>query len=152
MLNGIAKVLKKSNIARQLYRVYKGIDFSYLITQITPIIVKKSKFDFERINLLVPSINREHFFGGVSTAFKIFDEIIKKGNKYTNARIILTDAAPNKEAIKEFSKYRLVSFDDDTDAKYQLLPDSVFLARDNPSTAKLIQPRLPQTGVYYTGF
>ena len=122
MLNRIAKVLKKSNIARQMYRIYKGMDFSYLILQITPIIVKKTKFDFERINLLVPSINKEHFYGGASTAFKIFEEIIKKTNKHTKARIILTDAMPNKEAIREFSKYQLVSFDDDIDAKYQLLP------------------------------
>jgi O-antigen biosynthesis protein len=122
MLHRIARVLKKSNIARQIYRIYKGIDFSYLITQIAPITVKKSKFDFERINLLVPSINKEHFYGGISTAFKIFDEMIKKTNKHTKARIIVTDAVPNKEAVREFSKYQRVSFDDDVDVKCQLLP------------------------------
>jgi O-antigen biosynthesis protein len=122
MFHRIARVLKKSNIARQIYRISKGIDFSYLILQITPITVKTSKFDFERINLLVPSINKEHFYGGISTAFKIFDEMINKTNKHTKARIIVTDAVPNKEAVREFSKYQLVSFDDDVDVKCQLLP------------------------------
>lgn len=122
MLNKIANVLRKNNIARQIYRICKGIDFSNLILQITPIIVKKSKLDFERINILVPSINKEHFYGGVSTALRIFDEIIKKTNKDTKVRMILTDAMPNKEAINKFGKYKLVSCDDDIDAKYQLLP------------------------------
>ena len=38
---------------------------------------RKSDFSEKRINLLVPSINPEHVFGGFSTALKFFVKLIE---------------------------------------------------------------------------
>ena len=122
MIGRIATILKKNNLARQVYRILKRIDFTHSIPQITPITVKKSRFDFRRINLVVPSINEEHFFGGVSTALTLLDEIIKKTNNNTKSRLILTDAIPDKKDMEKIFNYKLVSFDQDTDVDHQMLP------------------------------
>ena len=122
MTGHIATILKKNNLARQVYRILKRIDFTHSIPQIAPITVKKSRFDFRRINLVVPSINEEHFFGGVSTALTLLDEIIKKTNSNIKSRLILTDAIPDKKDMEKFFNYKLVSFDQDIDVDHQMLP------------------------------
>lgn len=61
------------------------------IAEITPYTFRKIDFPEKRINLLVPSINPEHVFGGISTALKFFGEL---GEKTGYAmRMILVDAA-----------------------------------------------------------
>jgi len=122
LIGRIAAILKKNNLARQVYRILKRIDFTHSIPQITPITVKKSRFDFRRINLVVPSINEEHFFGGVSTALTLLDEIIKKTNNNTKSRLILTDAIPDKKDMEKIFNYKLVSFEQDIDVDHQMLP------------------------------
>ncbi len=122
MIGRIATILKRNNLARQIYRILKRIDFTHSIPQITPITVKKSRYDFRRINLVVPSINEEHFFGGVSTALTLLDEIIKKTNNNTKSRLILTDAIPDKKDMEKIFNYKLVSFDQDIDVDHQMLP------------------------------
>ncbi len=122
MIGRIATILKRNNLARQVYRILKRIDFTHSIPQITPITIKKSRFDFRRINLVVPSINEEHFFGGVSTALTLLDEIIKKTNNNTKSRLILTDAIPDKKDMEKIFNCKLVSFDQDIDVDHQMLP------------------------------
>lgn len=138
MLNKMINQIISNNTLRKAYRkirnkirsnsrvlkAYKEINFfaSVSISEITPFRVRKSRFDFERINILLPSINREHLFGGISTALILFDEIIKKMNKDTRFRIIITDDMPNKEAVDNFNSYRLLSCDDDISERFQLLP------------------------------
>ena len=122
MIERVTTILKKNNLARQVYRILKRIDLTHSIPQITPITVKKSRFDFRRINLIVPSINEEHFFGGVSTALALFDEILATTNRKIKSRIILTDAIPDKKDMEKFFNYKLVSFDQDIDVDHQMLP------------------------------
>lgn len=138
MLNKMINQIISNNTLRKAYRkirnkirsnsrvlkAYKEINFfaSVSIPEITPFRVRKSRFDFERINILLPSINREHLFGGISTALILFDEIIKKMNKDTRFRIIITDDMPNKKAVDNFNSYRLLSCDDDISERFQLLP------------------------------
>jgi len=102
LIERVTTILKKNNLARQVYRILKRIDLTHSIPQITPITVKKSRFDFRRINLIVPSINEEHFFGGVSTALALFDEILATTNRKIKSRIILTDAIPDKKDMEKF--------------------------------------------------
>lgn len=122
MLERIANILRQYHFARRIYRIMKRIDFSYSIPQITPINVKKSRFDFKRINLVLPSINKEHFFGGVSTALHLLNAIADLSGEKIHSRIILTDAVPDKDDLKGFPEYRLFSFEDDSDALHQVVP------------------------------
>jgi len=122
MIESIAKTLRKYNLARQIYRVIKGIDFSYSIPQITPIKIVKSRFRFKRINLVIPSINKEHHFGGVSTALDLFNAIASQTSENIHTRILLTDALPGRDDLAKFPKYHMVSFEKDSDEEHQLLP------------------------------
>ena len=122
--NAYRKTINKIRTNSRVLKTYKKINFlaSVSIPEITPFRIRKSKFDFERINILLPSINKEHRFGGILTALILFNEIIKKMNKDTRFRIIITDGMPNKEAVNNFNSYRLLSCDDDISERFQLLP------------------------------
>ncbi len=116
-------------------RTWRKNDFS--IPDIRPIAVRKSPYDFERINLLLPSINREHFFGGTYTALKLFEEIAQKVNEDCKIRLIITNAPPDKEALAKFHHYPLSSMNEDNDSKRQLIflrndgKQSVFVTRND---------------------
>lgn len=82
---------------------------------------RKSDFSEKRINLLVPSINEQHVFGGISTALKFFEELVEKTG-YAS-RIILTDAFPNRKALKKYGKkYRCVNSEKDCNDLHQIVP------------------------------
>ncbi|MBN2568706.1 MAG: hypothetical protein JXB42_04680 [Deltaproteobacteria bacterium] len=118
----IVASLSQNKAARKIYGVYARARRQkvFSIPDIKPITVKKSKYDFERINLLLPSINREHFFGGSYTALKLFDEITQKVAADCKIRLIITDASPDKEALEKFHHYHL-STTGESNSKRQLL-------------------------------
>ena len=122
MLEGIINAARRNNMARHVYHLFKGISYSNAIPQISAISVRKSRFNFERINLIIPSVNQKHMFGGAATALKIFDEILQRINSEVKVRIILTDVGPDREANDHFNGYRVVSTDDDIDERFQILP------------------------------
>lgn len=96
---------------------------------------RKSKFSEPRLNLLVPSINPEHVFGGISTALKFFSELVERSG-YAS-RIILTDALPSREGIQKYGdKYRYVRCTKDCDARHQLVPYSDRWQRSIPVSEK----------------
>ena len=81
------------------------------VYEITPYTFRKIEYPNRRMNLLVPSINAEHVFGGISTALKFFDTLVKALGY--DARIILVDAEPDKAAIKKYSdEYTFVKAED----------------------------------------
>ena len=93
------------------------------VYEITPYTFRKIDYPNRRINLLVPSINAEHVFGGISTALKFFDTLVKALGY--DARIILVDAEPNKAAIKKYSdEYTFVKAEDDSLTAKQIVPYS----------------------------
>ena len=122
MFQRLANVLRRSNLARQLYRILMRIDLSHSIPQISPINIKKSRHSFRRINLLIPSINDEHFFGGAATALKIFEEVLKHAGKSIKSRVILTDATPDRSGLSRLSGFYLAPNGKDTDQDRQILP------------------------------
>ena len=67
------------------------------VYEITPYTFRKIEYPNRRMNLLVPSINAEHVFGGISTALKFFDTLVKALGY--DARIILVDAEPDLSLI-----------------------------------------------------
>ena len=54
----------------------------------------------KRLNLLVPSISREHVFGGITTAFDYFNRIAGAGG--FQKRIIIINAEPRDEEIRQY--------------------------------------------------
>lgn len=79
------------------------------IRDIAPVKMRRSDMPEPRINLLIPSIRKEHSYGGVSTALKFFEEL---SHFYRNARLVLTGATPRTKDIDSFAGYRLVSAGD----------------------------------------
>lgn len=75
----------------------------------------------KRINLLVPSISREHVYGGITTAIDYFNRIAEAGG--FQKRIIIINAEPRDQDIKNnFSAYQLVGCEEDSLADRQILP------------------------------
>ena len=101
------------------------------VYEITPYTFRKIEYPNRRMNLLVPSINAEHVFGGISTALKFFDTLVKALGY--DARIILVDAEPDKAAIKKYSdEYTFVKAEDDSLVAKQIMPYSNRFNRSIP--------------------
>ena len=93
------------------------------IAEITPYTFRKAQFPEKRINLLVPSINPEHVFGGISTALKFFGELCEKTG--FARRIILVDAAPCEEAKRNYEgQYVFTQPEEDSTRRAQIVPYS----------------------------
>lgn len=87
------------------------------VGEVTPIHFRKIDYPKKRINILLPSINPEHVFGGIATAYKFFELLVKE-TQY-DCRIILVDAKPSSVAIVNYGKeYAFVdASEDSTEAK-----------------------------------
>jgi O-antigen biosynthesis protein len=121
MPNGLTSILKNYHLARHFYRLIRRMDLYYSNPASRLIEGKRSQFDFKRINLVLPSINEEHFFGGVATALKIFEAMIRTSPEKLKSRIILTDAVPRVSDLNKFPGYQKTSWATDTDLNHQIL-------------------------------
>ena len=93
----------------------------YNIPEIGEYNFREVNYPEKRLNLLVPSINKEHVFGGISTALKFFDALCQ-ATGYAR-RVILTDADPNADDLQEkWSEYTCVSMEDDCNDRLQIVP------------------------------
>jgi hypothetical protein len=64
--------------------------------------------DRPRLNLLIPSINPENMFGGVSTALRIFEDVRNSFGPSADYRILVTDVAISPAAKVGFPGYNVV--------------------------------------------
>jgi hypothetical protein len=121
MLSKIKRIVKKSKSIEKIWKdINAKVAFESNICEITPISARKSEVIEKRLNLLVPSINQEHIFGGISTALKFYEQLADElGYK---RRIITTDAAPSAEDMNHFKKYTLVNCNQDEESDYQVVP------------------------------
>lgn len=73
-----------------------------------------------RINLMLPSLNEEHVFGGISTALNCFEAI---GNELRcDTRIILTDVELDQKSSEKYQKkYKIVSSHENSNANHQIV-------------------------------
>jgi O-antigen biosynthesis protein len=69
-----------------------------------------------RLNLVVPSIEEEHIYGGISTSLALFQEISKY---FERSRIVVIDFAVSESSLRCYPKYSLV--DGDSDAAHQIV-------------------------------
>lgn len=102
------------------------------IPEITPYKFRKSDFDEKRINLLVPSLNPEHVFGGISTALKFFDKLAETSGYAV--RMILTDSAPHRSVMEKYGKlgYRFVTCEKEVNDRKQIVAYNDRLDRSIP--------------------
>lgn len=88
------------------------------VGEITPMKPRESTSAKRRLNLLVPSINAQHYFGGIHTAMQVFEEMARH---FDAARIILTDSAPDDAALTRFARYTPVAADSESAAPAQVV-------------------------------
>jgi hypothetical protein len=118
-INRAREIRHSSRSAELLYGAWKELvqpapAFVHEIKRINP---RRSSMAELRINLLVPKINKEQVYGGISTALKFFEELSRP---YKNVRLI-PDVQPSSKALETFSEYRLVSLEDDVNDPKQIV-------------------------------
>ncbi len=90
------------------------------IKSINELHFRKVEKEGQRLNLLIPSLNAEHVFGGIATALKCFETLGEELG--CDTRIILIDAEMDSEAREKYSKkYQIVSADKDSTARHQIV-------------------------------
>ena len=73
-----------------------------------------------RINLLLPSIDVKHVFGGIATAIKFFEVLGETLN--CDMRIIITDSTVDFETSVKLDNYKIVSSDAISSERKQIVP------------------------------
>ncbi|MBO4308845.1 MAG: glycosyltransferase family 2 protein [Clostridia bacterium] len=120
----LKKIIKRcppiAAMARKLRRKLMP-SAEYKIPEIEPFTARKDKNSNGklRLNLLTPSVDMAHVFGGISTAIKFFDELRMKLE--CDVRIISTDAGIEKKTSVIDKEYVLVPADQDSNASMQLV-------------------------------
>lgn len=95
----------------------------YAIPEVGQYTFRLVEYPRKRMNLLVPSINEEHVFGGISTALKFYERLCDELG--FDRRIVLTDAAPHRGDMRKYAKnYTYVECEKDSTAVAQLVPYS----------------------------
>lgn len=91
------------------------------VAETTPFAPRAGQGSGPRLNLLVPSINAEHYFGGIHTAVSFYREML---SAFPDSRIILTDSPPNDAAVERFGDHVLTASDENSAQPRQLVPFS----------------------------
>ncbi len=91
------------------------------VPEITPSEFRPSEHSSPRLNLLLPSLNPEHYFGGIHTAFQFYRALAPR---FTSSRIVLTDSPPRLEGLSRAPDHVLVDSQIESDASRQIVPFS----------------------------
>ena len=119
--------------AKSLYRrLKKAAVFNPSLPMITPMIprISKTAGDIPRLNVIVPTLNPEHVFGGISTALKFFETLA--GELNVNRRIIVADEATEEIFLKKYPGYELTDSSKDITIAKQVVPFSDRAGRTLP--------------------
>jgi len=73
----------------------------------------------KRLNLIIPSLNIEHVFGGIATAISFFQELYNKTNM--DSRIIITDSLFDEKNAVSLKGYQVVACDKDSSLPKQII-------------------------------
>lgn len=114
-LKKLRSVLKKSECLRNIYHRYlmkhKRVDYN--IPEIQSVCPRKLEIlgDTVRINLIIPSVNKKHVFGGISTALDFFYHLAEESKCLI--RIITTDCTVDLNESIDLPSFTLVNNDED---------------------------------------
>lgn len=81
--------------------------FERTLPTVRRIAVTPSQVGRGRLNLLIPTINPFQVFGGVSTALSIFGSLREHLGDTFDARIVVTDASLDEEALRTYRDYAI---------------------------------------------
>ncbi len=117
--------LKRCPLTVRMYEAAKTAILApqgYAVAEVGPLNPRQCKLagDKLRLNIITPSVDRKHVFGGISTALKFYYEVCEKGG--FTARIIAVDAPVFPESSVLPKEYMVVNADEDKDIPYQVLP------------------------------
>ena len=99
------------------------------VGETTPCTPRSTASTRRRLNLLLPSINSSHYFGGIHTAVQIYRAL---AGQFECGRIVLMDSTPDAEALARFGDHQAVSCDADSAAPWQLVDFSNRYGRTLP--------------------
>lgn len=86
--------------------------------EITPFNARWLGDGARRLNLILPSLNKMHYFGGIHTAVLVYRELAKH---FDASRIVVVDSAPDVEACSRFLDHALVDARNDVNEPKQLV-------------------------------
>lgn len=117
--------LKGNPLTARLYQKIRSAMQSpanYTIGEIQPLVPRQCTLEGDklRLNIITPSVDTKHVFGGISTALKLFYEICEKGG--FDARIIVVDAPVFPESSVLSGEYEIVKPDTHKDVHRQVVP------------------------------
>lgn len=122
---GFRKTLDKlllQLLAKQLPAASKD---NYSLPFIFPLNVMACKEQGRRINLLLPSIERRHVYGGIATALTLFEKIAPYFDK---ARLVITDSPGGDCDYANFKNYDLIFINDRQAKTLEVGPADLFIA------------------------
>ena len=122
ILDNLVDRARKSKLMKKIYlKVFSPyVDLHVRELSLT-FDLQPAKYEAKRLNLLVPSISREHVFGGIATAIDYFNRIAEAGG--FQKRIIIINAEPGDEEIRQhFPGYRVAVCGEESPAEQQILP------------------------------
>lgn len=173
LLSRLKRMLKRNPYIVSLYRKLAHIEtptnelhtqghiyVDYRIPESNKIIkTKPCEIPYEkRINILIPSLNKDKVFGGIATAMKFFNSI---DDDKIAKRIIVTDTDIKKEDLENYAEYIEVNCQESSEAKYQIIdihdPNNCNLEVDKGDiflatawwTAYIIEPVIKWQKDYY---
>jgi hypothetical protein len=88
------------------------------VAEATPCTPRPERHEGARLNILLPSINAEHYFGGIHTAVLLYRSLCRH---FPQSRIVLVDVAPDAEALARFDDHSLVGCDNEVDSPRQIV-------------------------------
>ncbi len=94
------------------------------VGEITPIVPRKEDSDAFRLNLLIPSVDERHAFGGISTAVRFFEQLCDRLD--CEKRIITTDSEIVRKHMILTDDYVRVKWSDRSSAKKQVVDFNVW--------------------------
>ncbi len=104
MLNRILRLGPFRNLKEGLRR--RLVLQAMHLAEVTPVRFASADSGGKRLNLLLPSINREDVYGGIATALQLWDRITAEAPPDLRFRIVLFDRSPEREALERFPLYR----------------------------------------------
>lgn len=120
----IKKIAKKSRLVTEVYHKMNhsggAMGNDYTIVEVHPLVPRKIEgYTGKRLNLLVPSLNVAHVFGGIATALKFYKQLGE--SMKTDLRVILVDAELDQNAMVEMDGFEVCSNRDDSVQPKQII-------------------------------
>ena len=120
----IKKGLKRNRLTAAVYRKLQSsiekAQTTYHIAEIQPIHPRMQKgYEKRRLNLLVPSLNIAHVFGGIATALKFYKQL---GEALPfDLRVVIMDSQLDQENMVDMENFSVVPADIDSEEERQIL-------------------------------